>query len=585
MRFLRSLLALVLLCPWTLTAQTLPALPRTSVATAMPALGPVRKVPAGADLQAVLDAAPAGTVLEFPCDGTTYTGNFTLPVKSGSAWTILRPACFASLPAEGTRITPAVAAQLTLPRFVTPNGQPAIQTALGAHHYRLVGLDVTIAPAWTGTNYGLIAFGTNDDGGQTTLASIAHDLIVDRSYVHGSPTQNVRRGVALNSATSAVIDSYLSEIHEEGSDAQAIAGWNGPGPYKIVNNHLEASTENILFGGGDPSVQGMIPGDIEIRRNHVFKQPSWRGGRWSIKNLLELKNAQRVLIEGNVFENNWEHAQDGSAMQLQSTNQSGTAPWSQTADVTIRLNILRNVGGGIVMAAAPQVYPATHAARFLVEHNLIDGVNVPGFAGTGRTFSLFQDVADVTIRHNTVPQTTNSAITFDGLPGQPAQRLVVRDNLMAGGAYGLIGSGTGIGTLTLERWAPGAVFLGNVLTTDYPSEFPPGNFYPVPPAGVGFVSLSDGDYRLAPTSPYRGKASDGTDPGADLAALTAATAGVVSGTGPMPAAPPSITLAQLRAAVTAIDKVVSSAGRENAATKAALAPVAVYLHALLGATP
>ena len=53
----------------------------------------------------------------------------------------------------------------------------------------------------------------------------------------------------MNSARTAVVDSYLSDFHEVGADNQAVASWNGPGPFKIVNNYLEASSENILFGG------------------------------------------------------------------------------------------------------------------------------------------------------------------------------------------------------------------------------------------------------------------------------------------------------------------------------------------------
>ena len=50
----------------------------------------------------------------------------------------------------------------------------------------------------------------------------------------------------------AVIDSYLSEAHVVGFDSQAICGVNGPGPFKIVNNYLEGSGENVMFGGADP---------------------------------------------------------------------------------------------------------------------------------------------------------------------------------------------------------------------------------------------------------------------------------------------------------------------------------------------
>jgi len=41
--------------------------------------------------------------------------------------------------------------------------------------------------------------------------------------------------------------------------------------------------------------------------------------------------------------------------------------------------------------------------------------------------------------------------------------------------------------------------------------------------------LATGDCRLAPSSPYKSSASDGTDIGADIDAVNAATAGVTTG--------------------------------------------------------
>src|SRR4051812_13078409 len=97
-----------------------------------------------------------------------------------------------------------------------------------------------------------------------------------------------------------------------GSDAQAIAGWSGPGPYKIVNNYLEGSTENLIFGGAgnnslmqlmlsidtnaDPVITNLVPSDIEVRNNYFFKPLSWKqddpsyaGMHWAVKNIFELK--------------------------------------------------------------------------------------------------------------------------------------------------------------------------------------------------------------------------------------------------------------------------------------------------------
>ena len=99
---------------------------------------------------------------------------------------------------------------------------------------------------------------------RTTSSSIAR-------YLHGDPSQGTRRGIAMNSRHSAVINSYLSDFKEVGADSQAIAGWNGPGPFTIANNYLEAAGENVMFGGADPSIQGLVPADIVVAGNHFAK--------------------------------------------------------------------------------------------------------------------------------------------------------------------------------------------------------------------------------------------------------------------------------------------------------------------------
>ncbi len=49
-----------------------------------------------------------------------------------------------------------------------------------------------------------------------------------------------------------------------------------PGPFRIINNQLEATGENILFGGVDPSVPNLVPTGIEVRRNTITKPLAWR---------------------------------------------------------------------------------------------------------------------------------------------------------------------------------------------------------------------------------------------------------------------------------------------------------------------
>ncbi|MFZ0306852.1 MAG: hypothetical protein WAL89_01670, partial [Candidatus Sulfotelmatobacter sp.] len=62
-----------------------------------------------------------------------------------------------------------------------------------------------------------------------------------------------------------------------------------------------------------------------------------------------------------------------------------------------------------------------------------------------------------------------------------------------------------------------------------PSLWPAGNFFPATVSAVQFVNYNGGnggDYHLQPSSPYKGKGTDGKDLGADIDALNSATAGV-----------------------------------------------------------
>src|SRR6266850_6907869 len=157
-------------------AQVLPALPQTFIDTSYPSMsGTSILVPAGGNLQSALNTAQFGdTILLEP--GATYLGTFTLPVKSGSGWIVIRTSASDSLlPPPGTRITPAYTS--VLPRIVTNSTGPAIQTAAGAHGFRFTGVEITMA-AGVNNNLGLVLFGDGSSA-QNSLAVVPHDLTLD----------------------------------------------------------------------------------------------------------------------------------------------------------------------------------------------------------------------------------------------------------------------------------------------------------------------------------------------------------------------------------------------------------------------
>ncbi len=121
-------------------------------------------------------------------------------------------------------------------------GEPAVKTAPNAHHYRFVGIE--FAPANADYIYNLVALGADDQ----KEAEIPHHIEIDRSYLHQNSQGITRRGVALNSAETLIKNSYLSGFAGRGEETQAIAGWNGTGKYKIINNYLEAGALQISDG-------------------------------------------------------------------------------------------------------------------------------------------------------------------------------------------------------------------------------------------------------------------------------------------------------------------------------------------------
>jgi hypothetical protein len=472
-------------------------------------------VPEDGDLQAAIDSAqPGDTIALMP--GATFTGNFVLPVKSGGSGmiTIRSAAPDAALPDADTRIDPSYAEQL--PKLQSPNSSPAVSTAPGAHHYALQLLE--FLPNDQGL-YDIVALGDGSSA-QNTMASVPHDLVVDRCYLHGDPTYGQTRGIALNSAATTIINSYIADMKADGEDSQAIGGWNGPGPYAIINNYLEAAGENVMFGGADPAIPNLIPSDIVIRHNHIAKQLVWRDEPgWTVKNLLELKNALRVAIDGNVLEYNWPADQDGYAVLFTPRNQDGTCPWCTVEQIQFTSNLVRHIASGINILGTDDLQVSGIANAITIRNNLFEDMNGATWGGDGRFLLIGQGAANIVVDHNTALQDGTSAVFAYGAP---IPGFLFTNNIVPDNSWAIVGDGTAAGSDTIAIYFPGGVFLNGILAGSDPATYPAGNYYPASMSEVGFADLAGGNYRLANTSPYHHGATDGLDVGCDIDALDAA---------------------------------------------------------------
>jgi hypothetical protein len=485
------------------------------VSVATPALAATHVVPEGGDLQAALNAAQPGDVIELQ-SGATYTGHFRLPVKSGAEFIVVRTGGIESeAPGPGQRMSPRFAPLLA--KIRSGSTSAALATTPGTHHWRFELLEF---PATVRGQGDIITLGAS--ASQTSVEQMPRDLVFDRVYVHGDPVVGQKRGIALNSAATQIINSYFEDFKGLGHDTQAVAGWNGAGPYLIENNYMEATGENLIFGGTDPSIGNLVPSDITVRRNVFTKPLRWRNERWTVKNAFELKNARRVLVEGNVFEHVWAGAQNGFAVLLTVRNQDGRAPWSVVEDVTFRYNIIRNAGGAINLHGYDNLHPSQQTARIRISHNLVYGIDRNIWGGTGDFIQMGAMPRDITVEHNTVFHDGMALRLFDGKTPSGRREIepfVFQGNAMRHNTYGVKGDGVNSGRPTITKYIPGGVFEHNVLAGGPANQYPAPNYFPsVEEFESQFVDPASGNFDLVSDSVLR-TWGNGAPPGADIRTL------------------------------------------------------------------
>lgn len=474
----------------------------------------------GGNLQAAINAAQPGDIIVLQA-ATTFVGNFVLPVKPGAQFITIRTAVDDSvLPGPDQRIGPQHEGLLATLR--SPNALPVLRTAPGAHHWQLVGVRILGG----GGSADIITLGSGSTQ-QNDYGQVPQHLVLDRVIIRGDPARGQKRAIALNSGTTTIRNSHIADIILGSQETQAIAGWNGPGPYLVENNYLEAAGVNILFGGAEPFIPGLVPSDIVIRRNHMTKQLAWRNVPQSVKNLLELKNARRVLIEGNVLEHNWVDAQNGYAVLFTVRSPSVRATWTTIEQVTFQNNIVRRSAAGINVLGH-DANRTQQTRGILIRNNLFSEIDHNVWGGSGTFLQVGDAPADITVEHNTIIQSGNLVTAYGGSATSPMPIVGFRlaNNIGLHNTYGIFGTGKGVGNGAITAYFPGGVIVRNVLAGGQANLYPPSNLFPAPPELMAqFVNPAAGAYDLQPSSPLRGVGTDGGDLGVNFDELNRAISG------------------------------------------------------------
>lgn len=522
-----------------------------------------------AALQAAMDAYAAGSAhvrIKLPngFDAThvrhkkNLNGNFWLYIEAAT-----KPTSEGVKPAidPTTFLVPSMASAPTI-TSIDGAGYGCVSCDEGAHHLRLTGIHFK-ASAGSPVQRLLYLAGTpntSTDNTDTTADKLPQWIIIDRCWIDGQNVSRCKNGILAHTKEFACVDSVISGIYVTGQENHGINGFNALGPWKIVGNSIEAGSISVLVGGADPNIPGLQTTDLEIRRNHMFKRPSWNlrdstvwdGISKVVKNIFELKWSDRVLVEGNIFENSYYgDNQIGAAVVYKVENSGGTNTTVTTSNVTHRFNRLKNVAGGYEFqgqgVSAGPIGSPLH--RVHIYEDLCEGLAPDTYvAGTTRAFFQNNAATDIVVDHATVclhqqiatPRFTQPILfagTLDEIRWSINNSLLmipVASPPNSPDTRHILGDGSQVvspdnATNTLNQYAPGWSFLNNVLVKlvgSLTSGYPTTSRYTDTISSVGCINPSTGDFRLATSSPYRGICADGSDPGANMTLVNQATAGV-----------------------------------------------------------
>lgn len=513
-------------------------------------------------IQQLLNAyngATGGEHIVIPA-GTVLTGEIVLPARNFSDYVTIRSS--ATMPDLRDRVAPNQAGLVTF-RGSYEGSNPFI-IRKGASKIRLAGIkfDPKYIPQATGiASYYLAQIG--EALTQNSSSENPSKIIIQHCVINPPDDVQVVHGILNDGYKVSIISSWLGNIKTFSNDSQAIISFDGRGAHVYHNNYLEAATENVMYGGTVPRIVGIVPTNIEFRRTHFFKRLSWRnlsvgGYPVFVKNLFETKNARRVYLESSVFENHWDAGVGQKfALVFKSAASPGSTgefvPWAVSEDIVVENSKLLKIHGGLttgidVYDLAP--FLGLKPNNIFVKNTLFDDISyrwgTPG-ATYGARFIQPNNVEDLVFDKMTM-------IDKDGTSGGAAFyatnnnfRFSIMNSIFTLGQEGIGGSGVGDGMRALNPGSDGLAsnctrpanaswsLYNNVIPraghniSCYPSQSPQVNQYPTNYGAIGFVNLAGGDYRLAASSPYKGTASDGGDPGVDVQVLNQRIGCSVSG--------------------------------------------------------
>ena len=308
-----------------------------------------------------------------------------------------------------------------------------------------------------------------------------------------------------------------------------------PGAVTVRWNAVPGATQYYVYGRSSNAMNQywIVNGTSFVDTGTAGQSanvPTTPGDRWLVKNLFELKNARDVRVEFNIFENNWAHGQAGYAILLTPRNQEGTCTWCVVSDVTFESNIIRNVAAGFNILGYDDLAPSQQTTRITIRHTLAYGLR-RSLGGNGWFALMGASPSSVVMDHNTVDSDGSAVIYVSGGTATAPQWVPdfhFTNNAARHNEYGINGTNFGFGNAIIANYFPAGEVRGNWLQGGTASRYPAGNYFSGT-FGDTFVDAANGNFTPTAGGILVGRATDGTNIGANVEALLLATRNVAEG--------------------------------------------------------
>ncbi len=519
--------------------------------------GVTTPVPSGGNLQTFLNNVNCGDTLLLEA-GATFTGNFVLQrnecgcAADPTQFIMIRSdASDSNLPDQDERFNPTTHGSF-VPIILTSGSQATLEadnnssaaSTVDCYYFFAIKFECTGSP--TIENFWCVRLG---DEGNTQVADEPQFIIFDRTWFHANELHSFRRALYIVAANHiGLINSYVDGWSSNSNDCQGVLIRMGFALH-FENNFIDGAAEPIMAGGVRPKTNE-VPSDILVLRSqHTHpnnwnpEDPAYDGRSRQVKNLFELKNARRVIVEGNVFHNNWSGSQGGHAVILSPRGESNT-PWAEVRNVVMRFNKMFDLGRGFNQAGADNIDPSEPSEFIWWHDNLFYNIGQDPFNGDsskdgGFIGSSTSNSSHVRFTHNTFSKVLRFGV-FDVQAGCSfdVNFYEFSDNLFDVNSATLIGDTVGAGFPFINNCLDANSIVANNAIVNINStetcngsggglnDYPTNHFCLAGSAAVQFTDRVNDDYSLLGTSPLIAGGTDGKNVGANIAELVSKIAGV-----------------------------------------------------------